>query len=440
MKIGVVPNLNRAVGGSYQYAVTMVRALAELDLPGDEIVLFLYAGESLPEDLAGVRFPSEELRTVTGLTASLWGPIARRLSPGTRTRLRRLAGGRAPATGTVADDSAAGGAGGARWPLLDPLWKRWFDDRGVELLIFTNENDLAFLTGVPYIVAIHDLQHRLHPEFAEVSDDGEGDRREYSVGNCVREAALVLVDSEVGKDDMLTYYGGEGVSEADIGVLPFLPADYMGIDVSDQERRRVHAVWDLPERYFFYPSQFAPSKNHLRLIEALALLRSRAGEVSLILGGSHSGALREETFAGVWEAADRLGVTDLVRYLGYIPDEDMPALYAESLGLAMPTFFGSTNIPILEAWAVGAPVLTSDIRGVADQAGDAAVLVDPESVDSIAAGLAVLLDPEKARELAQKGRARLASYTRDEYLRRLSGFLAKARQKIQSGRDARMGG
>ena len=85
--------------------------------------------------------------------------------------------------------------------------------------------------------------------------------------------------------------------------------------------------------------------------------------------------------------ASDLGLESQIRYGGYVPDEDMSGLYAGAVALTMPTFFGPTNIPVLEAWAYGCPVLTSDIRGIREQVGDAGVLVDPRSIESIADGI-----------------------------------------------------
>jgi hypothetical protein len=95
-------------------------------------------------------------------------------------------------------------------------------------------------------------------------------------------------------------------------------------------------------------------------------------------------------------------------YLGYVPDEDMSGIYAEAVALVMPTFFGPTNIPPLESWAFGRPVLSSDIRGIREQIGNAGVLVDPRSVEAIAEGIFRLWTNEHlCKELADRGRQRL---------------------------------
>ena len=110
----------------------------------------------------------------------------------------------------------------------------------------------------------------------------------------------------------------------------------------------------------------------------------------------------------------------------------MAGLYRAAEALVFPTFFGPTNIPVVEAWSVGCPVLTSDIRGVREHAGDAAVLVDPSSVDALAAGLRRLwTEPDFRAGLVARGHARLAAYNVDDFRRRLAGILEEAKARLR---------
>jgi glycosyltransferase involved in cell wall biosynthesis len=133
-----------------------------------------------------------------------------------------------------------------------------------------------------------------------------------------------------------------------------------------------------------------------------------------------------------------LGLANDVRYLGPVPDEDMPALYTLSAGLVMPTFFGPTNIPPLEAWHFGRPVITSDIRGLREQMGDAALLIDPRSPQALAdAMLRLWRDDALASELAERGRTRLASRGWSSFVDGVAGILTEACERVRSGRTPR---
>jgi glycosyltransferase involved in cell wall biosynthesis len=233
---------------------------------------------------------------------------------------------------------------------------------------------------------------------------------------------------------VLTFYGDTGLERDRVVVLPVLPASNVRNAVSEVERLSVRRRYGLTGAFLFYPAQFWPHKNHLRLIESLYHLKRSAGRTPiLVLGGSHSGALRRHTFAAAMRSARRLGVDNQVRYLGFIPDEDMSALYAEAAALAMPTFFGPTNIPVLEAFAMGCPVVTSDIRGIREQTDGGAILVDPRSPESIANGLRrVLTSSEERDALIRRGREVLSRYTAEDYRRVLKGALDETKGRVRA--------
>jgi len=312
--------------------------------------------------------------------------------------------------------------------------KRWLHRYGIDLMLYPISSALSFEVGLPYVMAIHDLQHRLQPEFPEVSANGEWERREYCCRNGARYATLLLADSEVGKEDIINGYSPYGVTPDRVKVLPFIPACYLALDVSESERQRVRAMYSLSERYMFYPAQFWPHKNHRRIVQALGLLKqAHQLRIPVVFCGSYDSEIQESTFREVMMFSSQLGLEGEIRYLGYAPDEDMSGLYAGAAALVMPTFFGPTNIPVLEAWAFGCPVLTSDIRGVREQVGDAALLADPTSVEAIADGIHRLwTDRELGRTLFDLGRRRLAAYTPEDYLRRLIEILEEGKERVRS--------
>src|SRR5262249_40728612 len=120
-------------------------------------------------------------------------------------------------------------------------------------------------------------------------------------------------------------------------------------------------------------------------------------------------------------------------------DGDMSGLYAEAAALVMPTFFGPTNIPVLEAWAFGCPVVTSDVRGIREQVDRAAILVDPGSAEAVADGIyRIWTASSLASQLAVLGRGRLAEYTPDHYRRRLIDILVEAKERVSSERAESM--
>lgn len=437
MLIGVFTDLNHLSGGVYQYGLTMLHALREIGEDGaDEYVLFTHAGardatlDSLKDSGWKTRPllpPSLRRRAFAALSGALGEGRTRRAAAWLRRA--RSTSGRADSNDLNAVRSR-------------PEMSRWLRRCGARLMLYPAATPLAFEAGIPSVMAVHDLQHRLQPEFPEVSAGGEWERREYMYRNAARRATLLLTDSEVGREDVLNIYGKYGATPERVKVLPFLPAHYLDADVSEDERRRVRAAYNLRERYLFYPAHFWPHKNHARVVRAIDLLKmEHRTEAHVVFCGSHEGAVREETFREVASLVRALGLERQVHFLGYVPDEDVSALYAGAVGLVMPTFFGPTNIPVIEAWAASCPVLTSDIRGVREQVGDAGLLVDPRSVEAIAEGiLSLWTDEGTRRALAGRGRQRLAAYGRTDYRERLRRILEEAKRAAHEGDGARVCG
>ena len=365
MPIGILPNLDPASGGVYQYSQTILHALNVWGQNGceDHFVLFTNTTQ--------IRRPTISLRPeyweiIPLETRKLLDRMRQKVGEGPHREAWRwlrkhleqfLSNGRP--NPPVPDPEVVRKRADLRRQLLRCH---------VELLMYPHPTVIAFEAGVPYVIAVHDLQHRLQPEFPEVSANGLWEYREYLFRNACRQATVIVADSEVGKEDVLDCYGGYGVTPDRVKVLPYLPASYLAVDVSEAEQKMVRSLYQLPERYLFYPAQFWPHKNHARIVQALGLLdREHHIEAPIVFCGSYSGDIRENTYGNVVALASKLGIENQVKYLGYVPEEHMSALYAGAVALVMPTFFGPTNIPVLEAWSFGCPVLTSDIRGIREQ-------------------------------------------------------------------------
>jgi len=406
MNIGIVITSTQSSGGIYQYTHSVLKAVAKRQ--DHDVILVVLAPNIVPPpgDILGTKVDMISLNVNLQLKAH---EIAAHLS-GDGMDIER--------------------------PGFNRRIRDYLSAQGIDLLIYPSPSSLSFECGIPYISAVHDLQHRLQPQFPEVSAMGEWQRREYLFRNTIRHAEAILVDSEVGKEDVLTYYGGLTSSER-IYPLPFVPpTGFEKQQLTSEEREIIKTKYDLPERFFFYPAQFWLHKNHGRLVHAIQQLRVQYHvEAPLILTGSKTGPEwegRELVFQNAMLLAEQLGVSDLVRYLGYAPDEDMKVLYSMATALTMPTFFGPTNIPVLEAWALNCPVLCSDIRGIREQVGSAGILVDPRDVASITAGLLRLWQDDGLRKaLIMEGQRKIAAYSFDDFTRQLDNVIDLVRLRIR---------
>ena len=150
-----------------------------------------------------------------------------------------------------------------------------------------------------------------------------------------------------------------------------------------------------------------PRKNHARLLAAFERLPPRLGGLELVFAGAwgwRSSDLRR--------ALERSPARQRVRVLGFVPPGELAALYAGAAAFAFPSLYEGFGLPLLEAMAAGAPILTAEVSSMPEVVGDAAVLVDPLSVDSIRAALQRLLEDDTLRgRVAAAGHARERGFT-----------------------------
>lgn len=301
-----------------------------------------------------------------------------------------------------------------RWvaPRLHPFTQRILD-AGCDLWVFPAQDAWTYAIPTSALGVIHDLMHRYERRFPEVSSFGLHRRRERHYRRLCRQAQGILVDSEVGKRQVMESYG---LSPERLHVLPFVAPAYIQ---ADRDPEGFDQRYRLPAQFIFYPAQFWGHKNHIRLLRALASVRAWVPDLHLVLAGS-----KKNAYFRVQKEIERLGLGERVQQLGYVPDEDMGALYRRALALVMPTFFGPTNIPPLEAMAVGCPMAVSSIYAMPEQVGDAALLFDPRSEEEIAqAILRLATDADIRRRLAEAGLTRAALWGQAQFNERLRDII-----------------
>ena len=168
--------------------------------------------------------------------------------------------------------------------------------------------------------------------------------------------------------------------------------------------------------YLLYISGLYPFKNHARLIEAFARIHPRFPDLALVLAGGGA----DENLKTL---AVRHDVENDVIFLGRVPQAAIAALYRNARASVFPSLEETFGLPVLEAMSQECPVLTSNRSSMAEIAGDAAVLVDPESVDSIATGLMELLSENGREERIKKGRDRCRFFTKEKTIQSLAAAL-----------------
>jgi len=157
-----------------------------------------------------------------------------------------------------------------------------------------------------------------------------------------------------------------------------------------------------------------PRKNLSFLLEAYAKVRSESGRAEWLIVAGGSGWKNKEIYARVNE----LGLADSVLFLGYVSTEDLVVLYNSCRLFVYPSLYEGFGLPVLEAMACGAPVITSNVSSLPEVAGDAALTIDPNRVDGLAEAIGSVLTDESLRgELRRKGLQRANDYSWEETAR-----------------------
>ena len=282
-----------------------------------------------------------------------------------------------------------------------------------DLMFYPGIDSLAYEVRLPSVVPIYDLMHRYEKDFPEVSMNGIFKDRERHYINISRYAKGVLVDSEVGRKHALESYGFD---HKRIYILPYVKPPYVENFESSPEKPN----GQIPDRFIFYPAQLWKHKNHCGIIRAISLLKEKGLIVNAVFVGAKKNAAID-----IINLIDELVLNDQIYFLGYVSDEELVWLYKNAVALVMPTFFGPTNVPPLEAFALGCPVITSNIYATPWQVGDAAILVDPGDCRDIAEKIELVWTKEEVRQkLIQNGKRRDLEWNQYHFNKRVSEIVS----------------
>ncbi len=366
-KIGLFLTAGSSGGGMFQYSRAVLSAL--LALPRDEYTVVVGYSDSawtefIPDDVD--RFPLRLSRTLS-FVAALWATL------GFSHKLW------------------------LRFALQFSVGVREVVNKNCDLWIFPRQDIWSSRFPVPALRAVHDLMHRYEPHFPEAAGFGRKRYRQRYLQELSDRSIGILVDSEVGKQQVLDSF------EADpdkVFILPYVPPSYI---YESRASLDFDARYRLPGKFLFYPAEFWPHKNHLRLIDAIARVRASCADVYLVLAGS----LGKE-YSRVRLHVEKLKLQEHIQFVGYLPETDIPEFYRRARALVFPTFFGPTNIPPLEAFTLGCPVAASRVYGMPEQLGDAALFFDPHSEEEMARCICRLWqDDELCRRLSLLGQQRV---------------------------------
>jgi glycosyltransferase involved in cell wall biosynthesis len=291
------------------------------------------------------------------------------------------------------------------WALYSRRLHRVVAQSGSALYHFTSAEASVRGDGVKTMATVYDL---IPLEFPGASKDPRDVWRRalYRVYvSRLRAADHIIAISRSTADSVVRLLG---IPAQRITVIP------LGIDQADylaragRRRATIRTAYQLPPVYWLTVTSPNPNKGWPDLVRALVTARQLGCAIPLVIAGHWLPPHRRE----LMERAKQLGVASLVQFLGFVPDDDLPALYAEALGFLFPSRREGFGLPVLEAMAVGTPVIRSDdpaLRELVDGAGLEFPRGDPVG---LAARMVSLVDKDEERHrLGRLAAERAALFT-----------------------------
>jgi glycosyltransferase involved in cell wall biosynthesis len=209
-----------------------------------------------------------------------------------------------------------------------------------------------------------------------------------------KNARRIFTISNFSRDDIIRTYGKDSKD---------VIATYLGVKQIQDSRFKIKDMEELNKKfgiakpYVLFVGTLQPRKNIVKLIEAFSLLKEK--DIQLVIVGK-KGWLFEEIF----QAPEKYGVPDRIKFLDFVGDEDLQSLYKNALCFVLPSLYEGFGLPVLEAMKFGCPTVISDTSSLPEVGGDAAVYFDPQSADDIAEKLGKVISDEKLREeMIKKG-------------------------------------
>ena len=280
----------------------------------------------------------------------------------------------------------------------------------IDLVYFVSPSRLASdLKNLNFIFTIWDLCHRDNPEFPEVKKDNQFETREKIYKQVLPKACAVIVDSEVGKKNLVKRYL---IDQERVYVVPFEPSTRIKDFAGKKSNKVFESIkYNLSSPYVFYPAQYWPHKNHVYILEGIKELESNFSQkINAIFTGSDKGNLDY-----LKEYAFHLGLYDRIYFLDFVSDQEIIDLYKSSLALVMPSYFGPTNLPPLEAFCLGIPVLYPDLHGMREQVLGAGLLINLAEPYSMAIQINKLLKyPSLREELIMTGKKKYIENSKEK--------------------------
>lgn len=278
------------------------------------------------------------------------------------------------------------------WPKIDRLVK------GVDLFFLPNINFFAFSERIPLITTIYDLSFERYPDF--YSKKTNLWHKIINPKKLLKRSQKVITISQSSKNDLIDLYS---IPADKIEIIyPAAGDNFKPFLKNDEYLLKTKQKYELPENFILYLGNLEPRKNIEGLIQSFEKLLS-AGKnkltdnLFLVIAGKPSWM-----YKNIFSLAAKSKYKSQIKFLGYVDEDDKPALYNLAKIFVYPTFYEGFGMPVLEALSCGVPVITSANSSLPEVTSDAALLINPYKLNDITDAISQLLTDENLTTLLRQ--------------------------------------
>jgi glycosyltransferase involved in cell wall biosynthesis len=269
--------------------------------------------------------------------------------------------------------------------LINPYCK-YITSSQIDLLHVPLQYSPIYNTDVPVIITMHDIQEYHYPEYFTISQKLH---RKINNITAINESDHIVVSFNHIKNDLLKYFN---VKETKISVCPPPFAENWFLSKESTPLDKLISKFQIEEKFILYPAATWKHKNHSILFKALSLLNNDGIKIQLICTGN-----KTKYFKVLQKEIDRLGLSEQVKFLGIVPEEDLIGLYKFTSLVVIPTKYEAGSGPLYEAMRYKVPVICSNVTSLPETMGNDEFTFGPVDANEIALKIKRILRDEQLR-------------------------------------------
>jgi len=295
----------------------------------------------------------------------------------------------------------------------------------LDLIIFLDDIH-TIKTNFPYVTNVYDVDHLIYSFFPEHSKKNKWYKRENNYRNHLRKASGIISGTECGIKQIKEYYG---IPSNKLFKIPH-PAIKPKKDF-EENKKYIEKLGLRRNKFLFYPAQFWAHKNHKSLINLAQKIKNDAKiDIKIVLSGSDKGNLDF-----IKQQINEKDLNDVIKYIGFINRSELFTLYKNCLALSYVSYGGPENLPPLEAFSVGCPVIATKNTGSIEQLEDGAILIDPDNSDEFIESIVKLQNEKYKDDLIKKGKKISEKKSIDNFMIELKSLILSLKKYIDTWKN-----